>query len=310
MQINKIFSNNLNYYFLLCSANLIDITFLLMKIIDNKQELADKILSLRKNNETIGFVPTMGALHTGHLSLIKESNNDNTITVVSIFVNPTQFNNPNDYSKYPRILTDDIEKLKSVKCDILFTPSEIEMYPEEDKRDFDFGNIDKVMEGQHRPGHFRGVALIVSKLFEAVMPDKAYFGEKDFQQVAIINKLNEIEDFQIEIISCPIIREADGLAMSSRNMLLSQDQRENVPLISKTLMIAAEQSKTKNVSDIKSWVVETINANSYLEIEYFDIVDTKTLKTITQWSDSKTIIACIAVNVGTTRLIDNIRFYS
>jgi pantoate--beta-alanine ligase len=281
-----------------------------MKIVDNKQELKEMILSLRKRDESIGFVPTMGALHEGHLSLIKASNKDNTITVVSVFVNPTQFNNPKDYSKYPRILEDDIEKLKSVKCDILFTPSENEMYPEEDIREFDFGIIDKVMEGRHRPGHFRGVALIVSKLFEAVNPDKAYFGEKDFQQVAIINRLNEIENYGIEIISCPIIREADGLAMSSRNMLLSEEQRKNVPLISQTLLKAAEQSKAMSVSDIKAWVVNAISANNHLEVEYFDIVDTKTLETIVDWSDSKGIIGCVAVNVGTVRLIDNIRFYS
>jgi pantoate--beta-alanine ligase len=281
-----------------------------MKIVDNKQELKETILSLRKGDESIGFVPTMGALHEGHLSLIKASNKDNNITVVSVFVNPTQFNNPNDYSKYPRILEDDIEKLKSVKCDILFTPSENEMYPEEDNREFDFGIIEKVMEGRHRPGHFRGVALIVSKLFEAVNPDKAYFGEKDFQQVAIINRLNEIENYGIEIVSCPIIRESGGLAMSSRNMLLSEEQRKNVPLISQTLLKAAEQSKAMSVSDIKTWVVNAISANNHLEVEYFDIVDSKTLETIVDWSDSKDIIACIAVNVGTIRLIDNIRFYS
>lgn len=281
-----------------------------MKIVEQKQELVNLIAKARAEAKSIGFVPTMGALHAGHLSLIQKSNDENDITVVSIFVNPTQFNNPNDFEKYPRIVNDDIEKLKKLKCDILFTPSEKEMYPEEDKREFDFGNLDKVMEGRHRPGHFRGVALIVSKLFDAVKPDRAYFGEKDFQQVAIINRLNEIEKFGIEIVPCPIIREDDGLAMSSRNMLLAQEERANVALIHKTLTDATEQRNEMTVSDTKSWVVEQINQNKYLEVEYFDIVDFTTLESVVNWTDSKQIIGCIAVNVGSVRLIDNIRFYS
>lgn len=281
-----------------------------MKIIDNRAQLNNEIDILRSSGKSIGFVPTMGALHEGHLSLIKCSNIDNDITIVSIFVNPTQFNNQNDYDRYPRILDDDIEKLKKVNCDILFTPSENEMYPEKDNRDFDFGSLDKVMEGEHRPGHFRGVGLIVSKLFEIVTPDKAYFGEKDFQQVAIIKHLTKILGFNIEIVSCPIIREKDGLAMSSRNILLSKEQRDNVSLIPQTLFDAKEKAKMMGVLEIKEWVVRKINNNPFLDVEYFEIVDTETLESIHDWNHQGEKTGCIAVHVGNIRLIDNIRFYS
>lgn len=281
-----------------------------MIIIENSKELSEKVITLKKVNSCIGFVPTMGALHEGHLSLIECSNKDNDITIVSIFVNPTQFNDKGDYAKYPRILENDLEKLKKVKCDILFTPSENEMYPSEDNREFDFGNLDKVMEGEHRPGHFRGVALIVSKFFEIVSPDKAYFGEKDFQQLAIIKSLTKQLDFNIEVISCSILRENDGLAMSSRNMLLTADQRANVALISETLFHAQEKAKSMTVTETKDWVKQTINKNVFLEVEYFEIVDHASLEPISSWNSEKGKVGCIAVQVGTIRLIDNIRFYS
>ncbi|MCG8411218.1 MAG: pantoate--beta-alanine ligase [Bacteroidales bacterium] len=280
-----------------------------MKVINNKKELSDLIFAFKANKQTVGFVPTMGALHEGHLSLIKKSNIENDITVISIFVNPTQFNNKNDYNKYPRIIDKDIDTLKNVKCDILFIPTEEEMYPKEDTKVFDLGNLDKVMEGKHRPGHFYGVALIVSKLFELVKPHKAYFGEKDFQQVAIINRLCKIQNYEIEIIACPIIRESDGLAMSSRNMLLSAEQRENVALISKTLLASVEQSKSMTVSELKEWVISEINSNHFLDVEYFDIVNDSTLESIEDWTEREHSIGCIAVHVGSIRLIDNIRFY-
>ncbi|MFC2151515.1 pantoate--beta-alanine ligase [Bacteroidota bacterium] len=281
-----------------------------MKFIKSTKRLNEELEKRRANKKSVGFVPTMGALHNGHLSLIENSNQNNDITVVSIFVNPTQFNDKNDYAKYPRILEQDIEKLKKVKCNILFIPNENEMYPTKDNREFDFGNLDKVMEGKHRPGHFRGVALIVSKLFEIVKPDKAYFGEKDFQQVAIIKHITKLLNFNISIISCPIIREEDGLAMSSRNMLLTKEQRANVSLISKTLSEARKKAKYKNVSDITTWVIRTINENPFLEVEYFEIVDETNLKPINDWDQKEGIVGCIAVHVGTIRLIDNIRFYS
>ncbi|MCK5170505.1 MAG: pantoate--beta-alanine ligase [Bacteroidales bacterium] len=281
-----------------------------MKIIENGKDLSEEVGILKENGNSIGFVPTMGALHDGHLSLIDYANNNNNITVVSIFVNPTQFNDKNDYAKYPRITGEDIKKLKKVKCDILFTPSEKEMYPVEDKREFDFGKLDKVMEGEHRPGHFKGVALIVSKLFEIVSPDKAYFGEKDFQQVAIIKHFTKQLKFNVEIISCPIIRENDGLAMSSRNMLLSHEQRANVSLVSKTLFDAKEKSKSMTVSETKDWVIRTINENPFLDVEYFEIIDDTKLEPVNNWFQKAGKVGCIAVHVGTIRLIDNIRFYS
>jgi pantoate--beta-alanine ligase len=281
-----------------------------MKIIENRKDLSEEVRILREEGNIIGFVPTMGALHDGHLSLIGYANKDNDITVVSIFVNPTQFNDQNDYAKYPRITEGDIEKLKKVKCDILFIPSEKEMYPVEDNREFDFSKLDKIMEGEHRPGHFRGVALIVSKLFEIVNPDKAYFGEKDFQQVAIIRHFTKQLKFNIEIISCPIIRESDGLAMSSRNMLLSHEQRANVSLISKTLFDAREKAKSMTVPETKDWVIRTINENPFLDVEYFEIVDDTSLDPINNWNQKVNKVGCIAVHVGKIRLIDNIRFYS
>jgi pantoate--beta-alanine ligase len=281
-----------------------------MEIVDSRIVLQNIVKELRSQGTSVGFVPTMGALHEGHLSLIQHSNKENDITIASIFVNPTQFNDQEDYKRYPRIISDDIKKLESVKCDFLFMPTKEEMYPEEDKRDFDFGNIDKVMEGAHRPGHFRGVALIVSKLFEIVNPHKAYFGEKDFQQLAIIKHLTKQLDFDIEIIACPIVREEDGLAMSSRNTLLSEDQRKNVPLISKTLFDSLNEMKLSNLTETKDWVIRKINENPYLEVEYFEIVDSETLESLSEWTQSKNITACIAVHVGNIRLIDNIRFYS
>jgi pantoate--beta-alanine ligase len=279
-----------------------------MKIISNKSDLSNELNRLRLLGKSIGFVPTMGALHEGHLSLVKYSNNRNDITVVSIFVNPTQFNDKNDYQRYPRILDDDIKKLQTVSCDFLFTPTEKEMYPENDTREFDFGNLDKVMEGKFRPGHFRGVALIVSKLFEIVNPHRAYFGEKDFQQVAIIKHITYKLNFNIEIISCPILREPDGLAMSSRNMLLSAEERKQVPIISKTLFNALEKSKNLSVDETKDWVICTINENPYLKVEYFEIVDDTKLEQVKNWKQSGSKVGCIAVHVGKIRLIDNVRF--
>jgi len=281
-----------------------------MKVINYKSELLEEIAILKKKHAMIGFVPTMGALHEGHISLIKCCNKECDYTVVSIFVNPTQFNDPNDYNKYPRILENDLELLKSVKVDILFAPSQEEMYPEDDKRDFDLAGLDKVMEGAHRPGHFRGVCLIVSKLFEMVQPLKAYFGEKDFQQVAVIKYLTKLMNYPVEIIPCPIIREKDGLAMSSRNMLLTKEHRENAPLIAKTLFEAQKKAKTLNIEETKDWVVRTINENPYLQVEYFEIVNETTLEAINNWEIASDKRGCIAVFAGNVRLIDNIRFNS
>jgi pantoate--beta-alanine ligase len=279
-----------------------------MKIFETKKELGRELDSLKFQHKSIGFVPTMGALHLGHISLIKKSVAENDVTVASIFVNPTQFNDKNDLANYPRMLEKDIEMLKQNGCSILFAPSEQEMYPEPDNRKFDFGKLEKVMEGAHRPGHFSGVAQIVSKLFEAVPVHRAYFGEKDFQQVAIIRKLVEMLHIQVEIISCPIFRENDGLAMSSRNLLLQDVQRKNAPVIYQTLSKSKEKAKTLSVDELKDWVTATINDNQELQTEYFDIVDELTLQNVGSWSEPGNKFGCIAVKVGKIRLIDNIRY--
>jgi pantoate--beta-alanine ligase len=252
----------------------------------------------------------MGALHTGHLSLIECSKKQTDVTVVSIFVNPTQFNDPKDLAKYPRTVDEDIEKLETVKADILFLPDVQEIYPEPDTRVFDFGNLDKVMEGKYRKGHFNGVAQVVSKLFDIVLPNKAFFGLKDFQQYVIIKELvrKYMPQTGIEIIGCPIIREKDGLAMSSRNMLLSAEQRNNAALISQTLFKAKDLAKKLQVDEVKKFVIETINENPFLEVEYFEIVDDTFLQTINSWSEKKSKVGCIAVYCGEIRLIDNIYF--
>lgn len=281
-----------------------------MKILESSMELKKELEKLKEEGQRIGFVPTMGALHEGHLSLINCADQGNDIIVVSIFVNPTQFNDKGDYNKYPRILEKDLQKLNNVKCDFVFTPNEEEMYPEEDDRQFDFGKLDQVMEGQHRPGHFRGVALIVSKLFDIVKPHKAYFGEKDFQQVAVIRHITKQLSYDIEIIACPIIREQDGLAMSSRNMRLTDEQRANVSLIHQTLFRSKEMSQKMSVSETKDWVIRTINKNPLLDVEYFEIVDEITLEPIKDWSQKGNKVGCVAVHVGTVRLIDNVRFYA
>jgi pantoate--beta-alanine ligase len=279
-----------------------------MKTFEKGVELRNTILDLKNSEKKIGFVPTMGALHQGHVSLVKRSVAENDYTAVSIFVNPTQFNDKNDLKNYPRTLEKDLNLLSENGCDFVFIPTVEEMYPEQDTRNFSFGTIEEVMEGKHRPGHFNGVAQIVSKLFDVVPAQKAYFGEKDFQQVAIINKLKEILEIPVEIVPCPIFRETDGLAMSSRNMLLSDAQRKNAPHIYQTLRNSLEKAKSVSVESLKKWVVETIDANPELSTEYFDIVDAYTLQSIGNWKESSNLIGCIAVKVGKIRLIDNIRY--
>ncbi len=278
-----------------------------MNFFENIQELKSELASLVSLGYRIGFVPTMGALHDGHISLVRKSQEENEITVVSIFVNPTQFNDKNDYIKYPRFLSKDIKKLEEIKCDIVFAPLEDVMYPDDDKREFEFDGLDKVMEGEFRPGHFRGVALIVTKLFDIVNPDKAYFGSKDFQQVAIIKHIVKKNNIPIEIISCPIVREKDGLAMSSRNHRLNDEQRKNAALISKCLFEISEKTKSLSLQETKQYVIRNINDNPFLEVEYFDIVNEKDLNSLSDWDKETAIRCCIAVNVGNVRLIDNIR---
>jgi pantothenate synthetase (EC 6.3.2.1) len=279
-----------------------------MEIVKLVAETKAKISKFIEEGKSIGFVPTMGALHDGHLSLTAESVKENDITVVSIFVNPTQFNNPNDLKTYPRCIEQDLEKLSKYNPDLIFIPEVEEMYPEPDTRVFDFGHLDNVMEGKNRPGHFNGVAQVVSKLFDIVTPHKAYFGQKDFQQVAVIKQMVKDLKLNVKIVPCPIIREEDGLAMSSRNLLLTEDQRKNASKISETLFKACNLAADLSVNELKDWVVDEINKNPYLSVEYFEIVDDTYLQPIKSWNENKVKVGCITVQVGKIRLIDNITF--
>jgi len=279
-----------------------------MELIETVAELKQAVELQKQRGRKIGFVPTMGALHKGHLSLVNRAGCDTDFVVVSIFVNPTQFNNKEDLKRYPRTLEADMELLKTTPCDLVFAPSVEEVYPEEDTRVFEFGTLGSVMEGEHRPGHFNGVAQIVSKLFDMATPDKAFFGLKDFQQLAIISEMVQQLNMPVEIVPCPIVREADGMALSSRNTLLSDDERKNAVTISQTLFKAVEKAKDCSINELKEWVVETIDANPFLETEYFDIVDYKSLVSIKSWDSSVNKIGCIAVHCGKVRLIDNVTF--
>jgi pantoate--beta-alanine ligase len=281
-----------------------------MEVFHHRRETNQRIISLRKQGKSIGFVPTMGALHAGHISLILVSKGQNDITVVSIFVNPTQFNNKEDLAKYPRTLDTDLAILEKNGCDIVFIPDEKEMYPEPDLRVFSFGNLDKVMEGKFRPGHFNGVAQVVSKLFDIITPHRAYFGMKDFQQLAIIKKLVADCDYPVDIVPCPIVREADGLAMSSRNVRLSAEERNHAALISKTLFKAARTGTSVSPARLKKAVMDTINKDPFLEVEYFEIVDDTSLQPVKTWEKPCVNVGCIAVHAGKVRLIDNITFNS
>ncbi|WP_165020416.1 pantoate--beta-alanine ligase [Dysgonomonas sp. ZJ279] len=277
-----------------------------MDLIHTVSKLQEAISALRTSGKTVGFVPTMGALHAGHLSLVKQCLIDNDICVVSIFVNPTQFNNKEDLVKYPRNLERDSQYLTQAGVSIIFAPSEEEVYPEPDTRQFDFGQIDKVMEGKHRPGHFNGVAQVVSRLFDIVKPDKAYFGEKDFQQLAIIRAMVKQLALHVEIVAMPIVRENSGLAMSSRNERLTAEQKEIAINISKVLFQSKIWVGDYSVQDLVKKVVETINSFDGLDVEYFEVVDGYSLQSITDWSEANYVVGCIAVYCGEVRLIDDI----
>jgi pantoate--beta-alanine ligase len=267
------------------------------------------VLDIRKKEDIkIGFVPTMGALHEGHLSLVEQAGSQTDFVVVSIFVNPTQFNDKGDLERYPRDLEKDVALLSPTPCKLIFAPGVEDIYPEPDTRRFDFGALEEVMEGKFRPGHFNGVAQVVSRLFDAVKPDKAFFGEKDFQQLAIISEMVRRMNIPVEIVPCPIVREKDGLAMSSRNMLLSPEQRVNTAHISATLFEAINKSRELSVQELCKWVTDRINENEYLNTEYFEIVDSMTLQPVKNWNDPGEKVGCIAVHCGKVRLIDNIRF--
>jgi len=279
-----------------------------MEILSSIKQIKLYLAKEKQNKKTIGFVPTMGALHEGHLSLVRQCIKENDICVVSIFVNPTQFNSKKDLETYPRTLEQDYALLKEIGCNYVFVPSIEEMYPEPDTRSFDFGTISQVMEGAHRPGHFNGVAQIVSKLFYAIEPDNAYFGEKDFQQIAVIRAMTKQLNIPVTIHSCPILRESDGLAMSSRNVRLTDQQRQKAPIIARTLKESTNFVPCKSVKEVVNYVTNTINAVPEMQIEYYEIVDGNSLEPIQDWSDSDNIVGCITVYCGEVRLIDNIRY--
>lgn len=280
-----------------------------MEIIRTKKNLSEITNKAKSAGKTVGLVPTMGALHAGHLSLIERARKECDFVAVSVFVNPTQFNNANDLVTYPRTEEADCKLLESAGVDVAFIPSVEEIYPEPDTRVFDLGEVANVMEGPMRPGHFNGVAQIVSKLFEMVNPDKAYFGEKDFQQIAVIRKMVEICGFNLEIVSCPIKREADGLALSSRNVRLTPEGRKTAPIIYKTLKDSVEYSQSHTLEETKNYVVNTLNATNGLEVEYYEIVDSISMQPVKDWKDTQNgVQGCITVYCGDVRLIDNIKY--
>ena len=281
-----------------------------MKIFNSIKELKVQLASARSEGKTIGLVPTMGALHAGHASLVRRSIDENDVTVVSIFLNPTQFNDKSDLDRYPRTLDADCELLSSLGATIAFAPSVSEVYPEPDTRTFSYPPTDTVMEGAYRPGHFNGVCQIVSKLFDYVEPDRAYFGEKDYQQIAVIRRMVESLSYNIEIVPCPVVREQSGLALSSRNALLTEEERQIAAAIYRTLDRSRAFATTHSVAETQEYVVRAINAVDGLEVQYYNIVDGDTLADISDWSDAKSVVGCITVFCGATpiRLIDNIQY--
>lgn len=257
--------------------------------------------------EGVGFVPTMGALHAGHRSLVERARRENDTVVVSVFVNPTQFNDKNDLKNYPRTPEADCATLEAAGADIVFMPTVEDIYPEPDTRVFDFGLVDKVMEGATRPGHFNGVAQVVSRLFDIVKPARAYFGEKDFQQIAVIKAMVEQLHIDIDIVECAIVRGEDGLALSSRNELLTPEHRSAAPHIYATIKQCAERSATLSPAELTEWVIATIDSNPLLKTIYFEAVDARTMQKVEKWSDAERIQGCCAVQTGQIRLIDNIK---
>ncbi|MEO8761654.1 MAG: pantoate--beta-alanine ligase [Bacteroidia bacterium] len=278
----------------------------MMIICKTIQELRQSEEKLTSRGSKIGFVPTMGALHKGHISLIEQSKKMCDITVCSIFVNPTQFNDKNDLARYPRTPEADIKLLEDAGCDILFMPSVEEIYPVPDIRIFDFGAVDKVLDGAHRPGHFNGVGQVVSRLFEMVKPNKAFFGLKDYQQVLVIKKMVEQLNLTVEIIACDILREPDGLAMSSRNTLLSVEERQAASLIPKIMQEAKTLSKTMPLAEIKNKLLNEVATNSLLRADYIEFCDANTLQSVSEIKDEEKIICLAAIFSGKIRLIDNL----
>ena len=283
-----------------------------MEIFKKIVELQNALFEARKAGKKIGLVPTMGALHEGHASLVRRSVKENDLTVVSVFVNPTQFNDKNDLKNYPRTLEADCKLLEQCGADFVFAPEVEEMYPTPDTRSFEYPPVSTVMEGAHRPGHFNGVCQVVSRLFYIVRPDNAYFGEKDWQQIAVIKAMVRHLQLDVQIVECPIVRDDDGLARSSRNTLLAPNERAIAPTIYKVLKESVDYAKKHSLKETHQFVVESINAVDGLDVEYFSIVDGGTLQDVADWNDSPYIVGCITVYCGKTpiRLIDHIKYKS
>ena len=273
-----------------------------MEILATAAEVRQE-LGTRKG--TVGFVPTMGALHAGHTSLVELARSQCDTVVVSVFVNPTQFNDPEDLVKYPRTPQADAALLEAAGADVVYMPEAADVYPEPDTRIFDFGALERVMEGAHRPGHFNGVAQVVSRLFDIVRPDRAYFGEKDFQQLAIIREMVCRLDWPVSIVGCPIVRDTDGLALSSRNMRLTSAERAAAPRIYETLRLAKEQKETRSPAETAAWAAQRIDADPALETEYVAVADAATLQPVKAWDSPGEKRIFTAVRAGNVRLIDN-----
>lgn len=281
-----------------------------MLIIKEAGELEQYVARAKNNGRSIGFVPTMGALHRGHLSLVERCVKENDESVVSVFVNPTQFNNANDLATYPRTEEEDARLLAEAGVSVVFMPSVEAVYPDGTERDheFDLGAAAEVMEGKYRPGHFQGVAQVVSRLFLLVRPDRAYFGEKDFQQIAVIRNMVKSEGIDVEIVACPIKRADDGLALSSRNALLTPEQRKVAPEIHAALMESKAYMPDHSLQATHDTVVDRLNAVPGMRVEYFEIVDAETMQPIDDWAEARWIVGCITVYCGAVRLIDNITY--
>ncbi len=281
-----------------------------MRIFEKVVDLQNELFEVRRQGKTVGLVPTMGALHDGHASLVRQSVQQNDVTVVSVFLNPTQFNDKGDLDRYPRTLDADCKLVEACGADYVFAPSVSEMYPTPDTRHFEFPPQSTVMEGAKRPGHFNGVCQVVSRLFYITRPNRAYFGEKDWQQIAVVKRLVGFINMNIEIVECPIVRDEDGLAKSSRNSLLSADERAIAPNIYKVLKSSTNEAEKMSVQQLHDKVVADINAIEGLEVEYFDIVDGNTLLPVQSWDDTPYVVGCITVYCGKTpiRLIDHIKY--
>lgn len=281
-----------------------------MQIIETVSELLTFVERGKQKGIKSGLVPTMGALHEGHLSLVRRSVEENDVTIVSLFVNPTQFNNPEDLATYPRQEQEDFKLLAKEKVDVVFAPSVEEIYPDESYKEkrFNLGSVSEVMEGKYRPGHFNGVAIIVSRLFELCRPTRAYFGMKDFQQIAVIKEMIRNEGLEVEIVSCPIVREESGLALSSRNQLLGDSEKTDAPSIHATLKESVAYSESHSIEETRNMVIEKINRIPTLRVEYFEIVDGETLLPVEKWDEASYIMGCITVYAGKVRLIDNIQY--